>query len=250
MQSVPDLNPTAKILPDAGSPLDKKAQVAEMFNNIAGNYDFLNHFLSLGIDKGWRKKAIAEAGRNKPARILDVATGTADLAIAAAKLQPDSIVGIDIADQMLAVGREKINAQQLGHLIQLHVGDSEAIDFPDASFDAITCAYGVRNFGNLEAGLKEMFRVLRPGGKLVILEFSQPERFPMKQLYKFYFLYILPIIGRLFSKHSTAYTYLPESVQAFPQGKTFTAILEQCGFTQAVSKPLTFGITSLYTANK
>lgn len=221
-----------------------------MFNNIAGQYDFLNHFLSLGIDKGWRKKAIAEIGKIKPKAILDVATGTGDLAIAAAKLQPEKIVGVDIADQMLAIGRKKIQDLDLANTITLQNGDSESMPFGINSFDAVTCAYGVRNFQNLEAGLKEMSRVMRPGGKLAILEFSHPKSFPIKQLYQFYFKYILPTLGKIISKHSTAYTYLPESVMAFPEGKIFCQALERCGFKDAKARPLTFGITTLYTATK
>lgn len=250
MQSGTDNNPAARVVPDAGSKLSKKEQVADMFNNIAGKYDFLNHFLSLGIDKGWRKKAIAEIARVQPKTILDVATGTGDLAIAAAKLNPDKIVGIDIAAQMLDVGRMKLKEKGLDELITMQVGDSEALPFADNSFDAITCAYGVRNFEHLEAGLKEMCRVLRPGGKLAILEFSHPKKFPVKQGYQFYFKYILPTLGKLVSKHSTAYSYLPESVMAFPEGQRFCEILAQCGFKEPKARPLTFGITTLYTATK
>lgn len=239
-----------KILPDAGSNLSKKAQVAEMFNNIAGKYDFLNHFLSMGIDKGWRKKAIREVGMMKPKQILDVATGTGDLAIAAADLQPDKITGIDIATQMLDEGRKKIAEKRLDKLIQLQEGDSEALQFADNNFDIVMCAYGVRNFEHLEAGLKEMNRVLRKGGKLVILEFSHPKQFQVKQFYQFYFKYILPFFGKLFSKHSRAYTYLPESVMAFPEGKAFCDILSKCGYTDIKARPLTFGVTTLYTAFK
>jgi len=249
--SVSSSNPAAKIVPDTTSNLSKKAQVAEMFNNIAGRYDFLNHFLSMGIDKGWRKKAIAAVGQVKPENILDVATGTGDMAIAAAKtLKPKRITGVDIADQMLAVGRKKIAEQNLSQIITLHTGDSESMPFATGEYDAVMCAYGVRNFEHLEAGLREMQRVLRPGGKVVILEFSHPTGFPIKHLYKFYFRYILPTLGKLVSKHSKAYTYLPESVMAFPEGKKFCAILEQCGFKSAVARPLTFGITTLYTALK
>jgi ubiquinone/menaquinone biosynthesis methyltransferases len=243
-------NPAAQVLPDAQSALNKKAQVADMFNNIAGNYDFLNHFLSLGIDKGWRRKAIAEVAKVQPKAILDVATGTADLAIAAAKLNPQHITGVDIAAQMLEVGRKKIAERDMNNLITLQLGDSENLGFETNSFDAITCAYGVRNFEHLEAGLKEMARVMRPGGKLAILEFSKPQSFPVKQLYGFYFRFILPTLGRLVSKHSTAYTYLPESVMAFPQGKVFCQTLERCGFKDAKARPLTLGITTLYTATK
>ena len=250
MQSTNDTNPAAKILPDAASNLNKKDQVAEMFNNIAGRYDFLNHFLSMGIDKGWRKKAIAAAGSIHPKRILDVATGTADLAIAAASLQPAQINGIDIADQMLEVGRKKIADKNLSHIISLQTADSIALPFPNGHFDVVTCAYGVRNFEHLEAGLTEMCRVLRPGGKIVVLEFSKPTSFPVKQIFGFYFRFILPLMGRMVSKHSRAYTYLPESVKAFPQGKEFTDILSRCGYKNAVARPLTFGITSLYVADK
>ncbi len=243
-------NPTGHVLPDAGSNLSKKAQVADMFNDIAGKYDFLNHFLSLGIDKGWRKKAIKEIQAVNPKQILDVATGTGDLAIAASKINPDKITGVDIADQMLEVGRKKIAQQQLAGIITLQNGDSEALPFADGHFDAVTCAYGVRNFEHLEAGLKEMCRVMRPGGKVAILEFSHPKQFPVKQLYKFYFRFILPTLGKLVSKHSTAYTYLPESVMAFPEGKVFCETLQRCGYKDAKARPLTFGITTLYTATK
>lgn len=250
MQSENITNPAANVVPDAGSNLSKKAQVADMFNNIAGKYDFLNHFLSLGIDKGWRKKAIREIQKVQPKNILDVATGTGDLAIAAAALKPDKITGVDIAEQMLAVGRTKIAEKQLQGMITLQTGDSEAMPFSDNSFDAVTCAYGVRNFENLEKGLKEMSRVMRPGGKLAILEFSKPQRFPVKQLYAFYFRYILPTLGKMVSKHSTAYTYLPQSVMAFPEGKVFCDTLIRCGFKDAKARPLTLGITTLYTATK
>jgi demethylmenaquinone methyltransferase/2-methoxy-6-polyprenyl-1,4-benzoquinol methylase len=250
MQPVHDSNPAAKIMPDAASNLSKKEQVAEMFNNIAGRYDFLNHFLSLGIDKGWRKKAIAEVAKTQPHAILDVATGTGDMAIAAARLLPQRIVGIDIADQMLEVGRKKIIAEHLQKMITLQTGDSEDMPFTTGEFDAVTCAYGVRNFEHLEAGLIEMCRVLRPGGKIVILEFSHPSRFPISQFYKLYFRFILPTLGKLVSKHSKAYTYLPQSVMAFPEGKKFCDILAKCGFEQVKAQPLTFGITTLYTGVK
>lgn len=242
--------PATKVLPDAASNLSKKDQVADMFNNIAGKYDFLNHFLSLGIDKGWRKKAIASIAAVQPKTILDVATGTGDLAIAATKLQPQHIEGIDIADLMLEIGRKKIAALQLDNIITLQTGDSESMPFSTGSFDAVTCAYGVRNFEHLEAGLREMCRVMRPGGRLAVLEFSHPKKFPVKQLYRFYFRYILPGLGKIVSKHSRAYTYLPESVMAFPEGKVFCEMLTKCGFKEAKARPLTFGITTLYTATK
>jgi len=251
MQSTPVSNPASKVVPDTASNLSKKAQVAELFNNIAGRYDFLNHFLSLGIDKGWRKKAIAEVAMIKPNTILDVATGTGDMAIAAAqKMQPKRIVGVDISEGMMEVGRKKIADLNLQQLITLKTGDSEAMPFANGEFDAIMCAYGARNFEHLEAGLTEMCRVLRPGGKLVILEFSHPTAPIVKQLYQFYFRNILPLLGRLVSKHSRAYTYLPESVMAFPEGKKFCEILEQCGFKSAKARPLTLGVTTLYTAEK
>jgi demethylmenaquinone methyltransferase/2-methoxy-6-polyprenyl-1,4-benzoquinol methylase len=243
-------NPAASVLPDTDSNLSKKEQVAEMFNDIAGKYDFLNHFLSLGIDKGWRKKAIKEIGKVNPKLILDVATGTGDLAIAAIAVNPDKVTGIDIADQMLEVGRKKIAEKDLDKRITLQNGDSAALPFADGAFDAVTCAYGVRNFEHLEAGLREMCRVMRPGGKLAVLEFSHPSKFPVKQLFKFYSKYILPTLGNMISKHSRAYTYLPESVDAFPEGERLVKILTQCGFKEAKARPLTFGITTLYTATK
>lgn len=241
---------TAEVLPNKASNLSKKVQVAEMFNNIAHRYDFLNHFLSLGIDKGWRKKAIAETATVKPSIILDVATGTGDLAIAAMKINPKQIIGIDIAEQMLEAGKKKIEDLKLSDTISLQVADSEDLPFSDAMFDAVTCAYGVRNFEHLEAGLKEMNRVLRKDGKVIILEFSHPSKFPVKQFYNFYFKYILPTLGKIVSKSNNAYSYLPESVMAFPQGKDFTDILLKCGFKNATAKPLTFGITTLYCAYK
>jgi demethylmenaquinone methyltransferase/2-methoxy-6-polyprenyl-1,4-benzoquinol methylase len=243
-------NPAAKVVPDASSNLSKKEQVADMFNNISGKYDFLNHFLSMGVDRGWRKKAIAEVGKVNPKTILDVATGTADLAIVASKLNPQKIVGIDIAAQMLEIGRKKIEDLKLTPVITLQEGDSEALPFADNSFDAVTCAYGVRNFEDLEAGLAEMCRVMRPGGKVAILEFSNPQQFPIKQVYGFYAKYILPVLGKMVSKHSNAYTYLPESVKVFPEGKVFCDTLKRCGYKEAKARPLTFGITTLYTATK
>lgn len=245
-----NINAVTNIVPDETSNLSKKAQVADMFNNIAGKYDFLNHFLSLGIDKSWRRKAIAAISGIHPKVILDVATGTGDLAIEASKLSPEKIIGIDIAIQMLSVGRQKIKEAQLVGIITLETGDSEALRFDNEYFDAITCAYGVRNFENVYTGLCEMHRVMRAGGKLAILEFSHPARFPIKQGYQLYFKYILPLMGKIVSKHSKAYTYLPESVKAFPEGKQFCRMLEDVGFKNVKANPLTFGITTLYTANK
>lgn len=251
MQYEDKMNPAAKILPDTQSNLSKKEQVADMFNNIAGHYDFLNHFLSMGIDKGWRKKAIAEVAKVQPVNILDVATGTADLAIVAAeKLKPKHVIGVDIADKMLEIGRKKVDEKGISQVVKLQNGDSEHMPFADNAFDAITCAFGVRNFEHLEKGLMEMNRVMRRGGKVAILEFSHPKAFPVKQLYRFYFKFILPTLGKVVSKHSRAYTYLPESVMAFPEGKVFCTVLEHCGFKEPKAKALTFGICTLYTATK
>lgn len=237
-------------MPLPESDLGKKDQVAEMFDRISGKYDFLNHFLSLGIDKGWRKKAIQTLKDIHPKKILDIATGTGDLAIAALSLNPEKVIGVDISEGMLAMGKKKIEEQNLSDKISLSYGDSEKLPFVAGDFDAITCAYGVRNFENLKPGLKEMHRVLRTGGKIAILEFSKPKKFPVKQFYAFYFRYILPSLGKMVSKDARAYTYLPESVAAFPEGAAFCGILEECGFSNAQQRPLTFGITTLYTAVK
>ncbi|MEQ8418283.1 MAG: bifunctional demethylmenaquinone methyltransferase/2-methoxy-6-polyprenyl-1,4-benzoquinol methylase UbiE [Imperialibacter sp.] len=228
----------------------KKAQVAEMFNNISRRYDFLNHFLSLGIDIVWRKKAVRELKEIKPKQILDIATGTGDFAIEALSLKPDKVTGVDISEGMLAMGKKKIARMKLEDKVELQMGDSEKLLFDDNTFDAVIVAFGVRNFENLEKGLADMWRVLKPGGKVVVLEFSKPTRFPMKQLYSFYFKYILPIIGRMISKDRAAYTYLPESVKAFPDGVLFTNILDRVGFKKTICKPQTFGICSIYTGIK
>ncbi|WP_372751711.1 bifunctional demethylmenaquinone methyltransferase/2-methoxy-6-polyprenyl-1,4-benzoquinol methylase UbiE [Labilibaculum sp.] len=228
----------------------KKDQVALMFNNIARKYDFLNHFLSMGIDKLWRKKAVKLLQPLKPKQLLDIATGTGDFALACLKLNPDKVTGIDISTEMLAVGREKIAKKNLQHKIELFEGDSENIKFADNSFDAITVAFGVRNFENLEKGLQEMNRVVRPGGKVVVLEFSKPKKFPVKQFYNFYFFNILPLWGKVVSKDSSAYTYLPESVGAFPDGEDFLSIYKSCGFENTEQIKLSFGIASIYIGTK
>jgi demethylmenaquinone methyltransferase/2-methoxy-6-polyprenyl-1,4-benzoquinol methylase len=228
----------------------KKEQIAKMFNNISYRYDFLNHFLSLGIDRLWRKTAIRILRPSKPLYILDVATGTGDFAIQALVLDPVKITGIDISEGMLAVGRKKLKKLQENGKIELLAGDSENLQFADNTFDAVTVGFGVRNFENLEQGLSEVRRVLRPGAMLVVLEFSRPGKFPMRQLYNFYFKNILPGLGRLISKDRSAYTYLPESVEAFPDGTDFENILKKVGFKEIACKPLTFGISSIYTARK
>jgi demethylmenaquinone methyltransferase/2-methoxy-6-polyprenyl-1,4-benzoquinol methylase len=221
-----------------------------MFNNIAHRYDFLNHFLSAGIDYSWRRRAVRLLGKSGPRTILDVATGTADLAIEAVKINPDRIVGIDIAEDMLAIGREKIEKKGLSSLITLETGDSEDLRFEDQTFDAAMVAFGVRNFEHLEKGLAEMHRVLNPGGMILVLEFSKPTNFPVKQLYSFYFRFILPTLGRMISGDKGAYTYLPDSVGAFPAGKEFLDILAKVGFRNGRHIPLTFGIASIYLGLK
>jgi demethylmenaquinone methyltransferase/2-methoxy-6-polyprenyl-1,4-benzoquinol methylase len=238
------------VKPYKESSLSKKEQVATMFDNIAGNYDFLNHFLSLGIDIFWRKRLVRKLQKQKPHNILDVATGTADLAIAMMKIKPFNVVGIDISNGMLEVGRKKIKEKDLEKTIQLQQADSEDLPFEDATFDAVTVSFGARNFENLQKGLSEMARVLKPGGKIYILEFSKPTLFPFKQLYDFYFKFVLPLIGKLLSKDNAAYSYLPESVKAFPHGKELNSIIENCGYTNAKNHPLTMGIASIYTAQK
>jgi demethylmenaquinone methyltransferase / 2-methoxy-6-polyprenyl-1,4-benzoquinol methylase len=228
----------------------KKEQVATMFNNISKKYDFLNHFLSLGIDIIWRKKAIRLLKSQQPKQLLDIATGTGDFALTAMRLNPDKITGIDISEGMLAVGREKIKAKGLQDKIELKLGDSENLEFNDNTFDAYTVGFGVRNFENLEKGLTEMLRVLKPGGTAIILEFSKPKAFPIKQLYNFYFSKVLPGIGKMVSKDACAYTYLPESVNAFPDGEQFISILTKIGYKNPQSISLMFGIASIYKASK
>jgi len=228
----------------------KKQQVAKMFNRISGRYDFLNHFLSMGIDIAWRRKAIRLLRGLEPKQILDVATGTGDFAIEALKLKPESVVGVDISEGMLEVGQRKIRDRHLEGVIDLRLGDSENLPFPDNIFDAVIVAFGVRNFENLEQGLSEMLRVVKPGGQVVILEFSKPLKFPMKQLYNVYFTAILPRIGRSISRDQEAYRYLPESVKAFPDGTSFLAVLSGLGYKNPQCEPLTFGISSLYWGSK
>jgi demethylmenaquinone methyltransferase/2-methoxy-6-polyprenyl-1,4-benzoquinol methylase len=234
-----------------GSGESKKMEVEQMFDTIAPKYDLLNRVLSLGIDISWRKRALSYLKPLQPKQMLDVATGTADVAIMAAKiLKPTRIIGIDIANQMLEFGRKKIDKEGLRQTITLETGDSENLQFADASFDAVTVAFGVRNFENLEKGLSEMYRVLRPGGRVVILEFSRPRLFPFKQLYNTYFKYVLPLIGRLTSRDVRAYTYLFESVQVFPEGDHFLQILSRIGYQKPLCERLTLGICTIYVATK
>ena len=221
-----------------------------MFNNIAGNYDLLNHLLSLGIDRGWRRKLVSEMAKHNPLCILDLATGTADLAIAAAKIHPESIIGTDIAEEMLAIGRKKVEKLGLADIITLQMADSENLPFNDDRFDAAMVAYGVRNYENLVMGLSEMCRVLKPGSYAYILEFSKPKTFPVKQIYQAYFSLVLPLIGRLISKDKSAYTYLPESVEVCPQDDAFVRIMLEAGFSTANYQRLSFGITNLYIGEK
>lgn len=238
------------VKPYPGQEGSKKQQVATMFNNISARYDLLNRVLSLGIDIIWRKKAIQLLKADQPKHILDLATGTADFAIEALSLNPDKIVGVDISAGMLDMGRIKLKNKGLEDKIELVLGDSERLPFSNNSFDAATVAFGVRNFENLDKGLGDIHRVLRPGAKLVVLEFSRPAKFPVKQFYNFYFRFILPVIGRVVSKDQTAYTYLPESVQAFPEGSAFLNHMQTAGFEKLKEKRLTFGICSIYVGEK
>jgi demethylmenaquinone methyltransferase / 2-methoxy-6-polyprenyl-1,4-benzoquinol methylase len=239
------------VVPDKNSAGTKKQQVAAMFDDIAFNYDFLNRFLSAGIDIRWRKKAIKQLLDLQPKKILDVATGTADVAIMASGiLHPEKITGIDISDGMLEIGRQKVTKAGLENTIELLNGDSETINFDDNSFDAVTVAFGVRNFQQLEKGLHEIRRVLKPGGKLVVLEFSKPKMPGVKSMYNLYMKVICPNLGKLFSKNRNAYKYLDESIQKFPEGKNFTIILDNLGYTNTYCKPLSLGICSIYCGTK
>lgn len=238
------------VLPYKEQQTGKKEQVADMFNNISRKYDFLNHFLSLGIDILWRKRAIRLLKKDKPKLILDIATGTGDFAIEALKLNPHKIIGVDISEGMLEVGRKKMKRKGLEDKIELQMGDSEKLLFEDNKFDAVIVSFGVRNFENLRKGLEDMNRVLKEGGKVVIVEFSKPKMFPLKQIYNFYFRFVLPKIGRLVSKDNAAYTYLPESVKNFPDGDEFLKILSESGFKSTKCIPLTFGISSIYVGEK
>ena len=239
------------VVPYKDSDRSKKQQVAAMFDDIEFKYDFLNRFLSAGIDVKWRKKAIKQLSALAPKKILDVATGTADVAIMASGiLKPEKIVGIDISEGMLEVGRKKIEKAGLQHIIELLNGDSETINFEDGSFDAVTVAFGVRNFQHLEKGLSEIYRVLKPGGKLVVLEFSKPKMPGVKWMYNLYMKIVCPNVGKLFSKNRNAYKYLDESIQKFPEGNNFTNILDNLGYKNSYCKTLSLGICSIYCGTK
>jgi len=240
-----------EVVPYAESGIAKKKQVAQMFDSIAFKYDFLNRFLSFGIDVWWRKKAIRQLKQLKPQVMLDVATGTADVAIMTYKLlKPQTITGIDISEGMLQHGRQKIEKLGLQQHIALQTGDSERINFADNTFDAITVAFGVRNFENLDKGLAEMYRVLKPGGKLVVLEFSKPKQPLFKSLCNWYMHVLTPGIGKMFSKNKDAYKYLSNSVQAFPEREQFTTIMQGAGYKNTSFKPLTLGICCIYCGSK
>lgn len=239
-----------KITPYKDSELNKKKQVEKMFDTISTNYDGLNRVISFGIDVKWRKKVVNLVGNTNPDAVLDIATGTGDLAINLTKTGAKKIVGLDLSEGMLAVGRKKISEKKLSKQIQMVQGDSEALPFEDSSFDAITVAFGVRNFEDLEKGLSEIYRVLKPGGIFVVLETSVPTKFPFKQGYHFYTRNLLPVIGKLFSKDKVAYSYLSESAAAFPYGENFNNILRKIGFTNIEDKPQTMGVATIYTAAK
>ncbi|HUM46842.1 MAG TPA: bifunctional demethylmenaquinone methyltransferase/2-methoxy-6-polyprenyl-1,4-benzoquinol methylase UbiE [Chitinophagales bacterium] len=230
--------------------LSKKEQVSMMFDRIAFRYDLMNRLLSFGIDTGWRKRMLKMLRPSNPQLILDVATGTADVAIQLATLHPKHITGIDISAEMLSQGRVKINEKNLGSLISLQQADAENLPFEDNKFDAITVAFGVRNFEHLEKGLQELNRVLKKNGTLIVLEFSKPKQFPFRQLFRFYFTRICPLLGQWITNDKMAYTYLHRSVAVFPDGKDFTHLLEKNGFVSTQCTPLTFGISSIYTGKK
>ncbi len=228
----------------------QKQYVRRLFDSIAYRYDLLNHLLSGGIDFYWRRAAIETLASRKPKHILDVATGTGDFAIAALRLNPTEVIGVDISMPMLEVGRRKLSARKLESTIRLEAGEAEHLQFPDHRFDAAIVAFGVRNFENLEAGLTEMRRVLKPGGKILVLEFSKPRLFFFKQFYFFYFRNILPLVGRMISKDNEAYRYLPDTVMKFPDGDDFVNIVKRAGFSSITQQPLTFGIATIYCGEK
>ena len=228
-----------------------KQGVRQMFDRIAPTYDKLNHLMSLGIDRRWRRKAVDALGKHKPQQILDIATGTGDFAmLLAERLHPQHITGADISEGMMAVGREKVKEAELQDTISFQKEDCMKLTFPDGTFDAVTSAYGVRNFLDLDKGLREMLRVLRPGGHLLIVELTPPPRFPMKQLFWLYAHVVMPLLGRLISHDDSAYTYLPASMEAFPQAEEMEGILKRAGFAEVLWKRFTFGISTMYLCRK
>ena len=239
-----------KVIPYKDSELGKKEQVTEMFDKVSSNYDFLNRVLTFGIDISWRKKVVALVKEGKASKVLDIATGTGDLAIMMAQADISDVTGLDISPGMLNIGIEKVKNQGLKDKVDMVIGDSEKLPFEEGTFDAITVAFGVRNFENLELGLSEILRVLKPKGSLTVLETSQPTKFPVKQGFQFYSKYIIPTIGKLFSKDKNAYDYLPESAAAFPYGETFNNILLKTGFNSAKVYPQTLGVATIYHAIK
>lgn len=241
---------TKRVIPYKESDLSKKEQVTQMFDKVSSNYDFLNRLLTFGIDVSWRKKVVQLVQQHKAKKILDIATGTGDLAIMLAEIDTDKIIGLDISSGMLEVGKRKIAEKKLNNKIDMILGDSEKLPFEDGVFDAITVGFGVRNFENLELGLSEIYRVLKPNGTFVVLETSQPNQFPMKQGFNFYSKYIIPTVGKIFSKDKNAYKYLPESAAVFPYGETFNNILLKTGFNTSKVYPQTFGIATIYHAIK
>lgn len=238
------------VKPYKDSELSKKEQVAQMFDTISGNYDGLNRVISFGIDIKWRQKVLKLVSATNPKTVLDIATGTGDLAILMAQTSAETIIGLDISAGMLDVGKQKIEQKNLSNKIKMVLGDSEKIPYNDNSFDAITVAFGVRNFENLEVGLAEILRVLRPNGIFVILETSVPAKFPYKQGYRFYSKNILPLIGKFFSKDNSAYQYLSDSAAIFPYGEMLNNILRKVGFISVQSMPQTFGVATIYSASK
>ena len=239
-----------KIIPYQNSALSKKGQVEKMFDNISKEYDILNRVISFGIDISWRKKIVKILKSKNPSIILDVATGTGDLAIELVKTNAKKIIGLDISKGMLDVGKDKIKHKNLNNTIEMVIGDSENLKYDDNFFDAVTVSFGVRNFESLDLGLGEIFRVLKPNGSLVILETSNPTKFPFKQFYTVYSKFILPTIGKIFSKDKLAYNYLSESSAEFPFGEKFNNILKKIGFTNVVDFPQTFGVATIYVASK
>ncbi len=239
-----------KVIPYKESDLGKKEQVTQMFDNVSSNYDFLNRLLTFGIDVSWRKKVVKMVADQNAKIIMDIATGTGDLAIMLANINPEKVIGLDISQGMLDVGKKKVEQLNLTDKVEMVIGDSENLTFADNTFDAITVGFGVRNFEDLEKGLGEIYRVLKPKGTFVVLETSQPTNFPVKQGFTFYSKYIIPTVGKIFSKDKNAYQYLPESAAAFPYGEEFNNILLKTGFNTSKVYPQTFGAATIYQAFK